>query len=484
MEKCLFLCCRSQIRLPLFTKTVGRYLSRYRQQNAVILHLRTYNSHLVLQSTQQCSKERTFEGLRSDLTQKSINSSQLAGVYIRQHGFVCTAGARQFHTSGRKDAFPPLIWAVVSFATKAGAVLTGRRYRNWLKTRPEEEQKKHHRRILQFWAALAAFGATLATIYYTSHLQECPITGRKRFITLTKDQYLKVADYESENFLDLYNNKTLPPTHQFYNMVLQTAQSIVRANQDFPGMKEQKWVIHVVEDEERNAFVLPNGHIFVFTGMLKFVENEDQFAFILGHEMSHALLLHGAEQLSYGQFLDYIVIGVMAGIWTLMPNDGIAVVTNWFYNKVMDLTVHMPYSRVLEKEADKVGLHLIAKACYDVREGSVLWYRMSIADDITGEGRIPEWLSTHPTHGNRVKHIDHLIPKAVEERESCKCDRLSDLDPRKRAIRMRKAADNIMIARASKANIDRAHKDHQKPVIPTFQSPIPTLRKGLDESES
>jgi hypothetical protein len=48
----------------------------------------------------------------------------------------------------------------------------------------------------------------------------------------------------------------IPPTHAWYNLVLKTAQRIVKANQDFPGMKDQKWVIHVVEGDEKNAFVL------------------------------------------------------------------------------------------------------------------------------------------------------------------------------------------------------------------------------------
>ena len=55
-----------------------------------------------------------------------------------------------------------------------------------------------------------------------------------------------------ESFKDLY----IPPTHPLYDIVLKTAQRIVKANQDFPGMKEQKWSIHVIDDEEKNAFVL------------------------------------------------------------------------------------------------------------------------------------------------------------------------------------------------------------------------------------
>ncbi|XP_060574983.1 metalloendopeptidase OMA1, mitochondrial-like [Ruditapes philippinarum] len=466
MEKCVLFCVSTQKSLLRCPKTVftQRYISRNILKNAVTLQHRNSNSRQY--STQQDQIYPKY--LRNSA--KFVKNSELACDVIRDLGIIYTPSLRQFHTSGRKDAFPPLIWAAVSFISKAGAVLTGRKYRTWLKTQPLEIQKKHHKRVLQFWAAIAAFGTALGLIYYNSHLQVCPITGRKRFVTLTKEQYMKVADFQCEGLIDGLKDNMIPPTHAWYNLVLKTAQRIVKANQDFPGMKDQKWVIHVVEGDEKNAFVLANGHIFVYTGMLMFVENEDQFAFILGHEMAHALLLHGAEQLSYSQFMDYIVIGVMAAIWTLMPNDGIAVITNWFYKKVMNISVHMPYSRILEKEADKIGLHLTAKACFDVRESSVLWHRMGIDEDVTGEAQIPEWLSTHPSHGNRVKHMNQLIPRAMEERASCKCDPLSDVDPRNRAKNLRQVADNIMIARASKANLGRVHVDNIKPTVPTFQS--------------
>lgn len=465
---------------------------RGRQQGLLLQHIRTVfvarqlqgytlnNEALFRTCSRTVCNSSGLQKSRSHIPFKLLKHSEFIHI---QHGQLHFS--RHFHISGRKNALPPLIWAAVSFASKTGAVLTGRRLRNryrvWVEALPVEEQEKHHKRRLQFFASLGAFCVSMCLLYYYTHEQVCPITGRKRFLTLTKDQSMKIADYETENFVDLCKDITLPATDPQYNLVLRTAQRIVRANQDFPGMNEQKWVIHVVEDEEKNAFVLPNGNIFVFTGILNFVETEDQLAVILAHEMSHALLLHGAEQLSYSQFLDKIVILAMAAIWTLMPNDGVAVVTNWFYNKVMDLTLHAPYSRTLEKEADRVGLHLMAKACYDVREGSVLWYRFSVDEDMTGEGRFPEWLSTHPAHGNRVKHIDQLIPKAIEEREKCKCERLSDLDPRKRAVQMRKEADNVMIARATKANLDRVHKDYKSSVVPTFQSPV-TSSKAVTAS--
>ena len=62
------------------------------------------------------------------------------------------------------------------------------------------------------------------------------------------------------------------------------------ANQDLEFMREQNWTIVVVNSEDANAYVLPTGHIFVYGGLLKFCQSDDQLAVVLGHEMSHAIL--------------------------------------------------------------------------------------------------------------------------------------------------------------------------------------------------
>lgn len=51
------------------------------------------------------------------------------------------------------------------------------------------------------------------------------------------------------------------------------------------------------------------------------------------------------------------------------------------------------------------------QACVDVRASSVFWQRMELVETIKGEPRLPEWLSTHPSHENRAEHLDRLIPE-------------------------------------------------------------------------
>merc|ERR1719397_720881 len=92
----------------------------------------------------------------------------------------------------------------------------------------------------------------------------------------------------------------------------------------------------------------------------------------------------------------------MALLWALMPNGGIAIVCDWFIDKVTNLLVHLPFSRYMELEADEVGLILAAKACFDVREAPAFWELLELLDDdpLSNEEDL-EFLATHPVHKTR-----------------------------------------------------------------------------------
>jgi metalloendopeptidase OMA1, mitochondrial len=75
--------------------------------------------------------------------------------------------------------------------------------------------------------------------------------------------------------------------------------------------------------------------------------------------------------------------------------------------------LHLPYSRLLETEADQVGLQLSAKACFDVRESVSFWQRMNLVSEYEGDvtAQVPEFLSTHPTHESRAQQLEKSIPE-------------------------------------------------------------------------
>ncbi|KAJ6662594.1 hypothetical protein lerEdw1_011731 [Lerista edwardsae] len=257
---------------------------------------------------------------------------------------------------------------------------------------------------------LCSFGIIFITFYFT-HLEETPITGRPRLLVFGKEHFAELSQMEYNMWVEECKNKMLPETHTLYQVIEKVVRLLTESNKDVPQIAEFNWTIHVVEDPSINAFVLPNGQIFVFTGLLGAVSDVNQLSFILGHEIAHAVLGHAAEKASLTHFLDFLSVIILTMIWAACPRDSLAILGQWIQSRFQELLFDRPYNRTLEAEADRVGLQLTAKACMDVRASSVFWQQMELFETIQGHPRVPEWLSTHPSHENRIKHLDRLIPE-------------------------------------------------------------------------
>lgn len=374
-----------------------------------------------------CSKE-----LQNNVLLESTSYKFLPGSTITCY--------RNFHLSPRKNIHP-VLWVVLRPMMKVGAILSGRAYRKWWKDLPKDKRthfreafRKSGGKILVALSVLTG----LATVNYFLHLQEAPITGRKRFIAFTKSQFSKIAEFEALVQSEKYKSQYLPHDHAAVKAVTRVAQRLYDSNRDVDTLKNVQFSVAVIDDDRNiNAFVLPNGDIFVFTGLLKMMGNENQLAVVLGHEMAHAALSHGAEQVSIAQMWDLVVIVVLAALWAFLPNDGLAFVAQWFYNKVVQLLLEMPYNRKLEREADEVGLTLAAKACYDVREAPVFWTQMDVKMKLQDADKV-EWMSTHPSSDSRAEMLDTLIPKALHTMIDCNCPSLPENDPRDVIKQLRK----------------------------------------------
>ncbi|XP_074077429.1 metalloendopeptidase OMA1, mitochondrial isoform X2 [Macrotis lagotis] len=339
-----------------------------------------------------------------------------------------------FHTSLRLRAAPtPLFWILLKPMQKLLAIIVGRGIRKWWQTLPpnkkelfKESIKKNKWKLL---LGLSSLGILFVVFYFT-HLEESPVTGRKKLLVLGKEQFMMLSQMEYDAWMEEFKNDLLTEKDPRYLAVKKVLQHLVESNRDIPGMSEFQWIIHMVDRPSINAFVLPNGQVFVFTGLLEAVSDIHQLTFLLGHEIAHAVLGHAAEKASLVHLWDFLGLILLTMIWAICPRDSLAVLGQWIQSKLKEYVFDRPYSRTLEVEADKVGLQFAAKACVDVRACSVFWQQLEFADRVLGEPRLPEWLSTHPSHENRAEHLERLIPQAIKIRESCNCPPLSGPDPR------------------------------------------------------
>ena len=165
------------------------------------------------------------------------------------------------------------------------------------------------------------------------------------------------------------------------------------------------WEVNLLNSEQVNAFCLPGGKMAVYTGLIPVAQNQDAMAVVMGHEISHALLRHGAQRMTEQKLAQ---IGQMAGAMSGMDQSQMqAVMAVYGYGRAL------PYARKQESQADEMGLMLAAAACFDPQEAIPLWERMGQA---SGGEAPPEFSSTHPNPGTRIQNLQALMPKAMEYR--------------------------------------------------------------------
>jgi predicted Zn-dependent protease len=162
-----------------------------------------------------------------------------------------------------------------------------------------------------------------------------------------------------------------------------------------PDAAKWPWEVHVVSIDEVNAWCMPGGKMAIYTGLLdKLKATDDEIAAVMGHEISHALREHSRERASrqVGTQMAVGIAGALFGIGDLGQSLG---------NMVADVTLNRPNSRTQEVEADRIGVELAARAGFDPRAAITLWEKMQKV----GGGQPPQFLSTHPSHENRINDL-------------------------------------------------------------------------------
>ncbi|KAI3368959.1 hypothetical protein L3Q82_025933 [Scortum barcoo] len=368
-----------------------------------------------------------------------------------------------FHTSAPVRSLPaPFLWLVLKPLQKLTAIILGRSIRKWWVALPD-----NRRQLMREWAwqrrwhltAGAGVVMVIVVLLLLTHLDESPVTGRTRLLVFSRENYMELAALISQAYMEEFSELLVPVTDPRHQMVERVVQHLAQKNKDIPEVSDVTWTVHVVQTPETNAFVLPNGKVFMFTGMLDAVADVHQLTFILGHEMAHAILGHSAEQASLSHVVDLLSLILLTAIWAVCPRDSLALLGQWVQGKLSQLMFSRPYSRKLEAEADRVGLQLAAKACADVRAAPIFWQQMEITNQLSGEPTLPEWLSTHPSHRNRFTQLDRLVPQALELRKSCVCPALPETDPRavfSKSVRvlLEKANDQV------RGGLEGAHNPH------------------------
>lgn len=180
---------------------------------------------------------------------------------------------------------------------------------------------------------------------------------------------------------------------------------------DLAYRNEFVWEVNIIDADVLNAFATPGGYIYVYTGLIKFLDTADDLAGVMGHEIAHADLRHTSRNLqkTYGvQILLSVILGNDAGQLTQIAGQ------------IAGTAAGLSFSRDFESEADDRAVEYNSNTIYAC-DGVKNFFQKLIDEGQTSG--TPEFLSTHPNPPTRVADIT-----AKAEEISCSTELSGDVD--------------------------------------------------------
>ncbi|MCX5898127.1 MAG: M48 family metallopeptidase [Proteobacteria bacterium] len=247
----------------------------------------------------------------------------------------------------------------------------------------------------------------LCSLFFIVSCETVPITGRSQ-LSLVSSQELTTMSFQA--YRDFLSKHPVVRNTPAAFMVQRAGGNIQRAvglyfarQQMSSRLSGYAWEFNLVQDKAKNAWCMPGGKVCVYTGILPMTRDESGLAVVMGHEIAHAVANHASERMSQQ---------------LMVQMGGAALSTVVTQNQFLDIFglgsqvgLLLPYSRIQESEADRLGLIFMAMAGYDPRVALGFWQRMAASP----QGQAPsEFLSTHPSDVTRINNLKVYIPEALK----------------------------------------------------------------------
>lgn len=210
------------------------------------------------------------------------------------------------------------------------------------------------------------------------------------------------------------SKNTLNVDKKMYNRVNRISQRLIQQVGVFrKDATKWNWEVNVEKNDALNAYCMPGGKIMVLSGLVEKIKaTDDELAAVIGHEIAHALREHGRERMSQAYIQQFGLRALAAyiggGTSGALLNQGAAVGSQLFFA--------LPNGREQERESDRIGLELAARAGYNPDAAVTLWQKMGAQS----KNAPPEFFSTHPASANRIKDLQALAPKVRPYYEAAK----------------------------------------------------------------
>lgn len=238
--------------------------------------------------------------------------------------------------------------------------------------------------------AIVAF----AVLKYCSSAVTNEFTGETQYVDLTTDQEIAMGLSATPSMMEQYGGEH--PDQNAQNLVDRVGQKLVQTS--IARNTDYQFDFHLLRDDRTiNAFALPGGQCFITAALYSQLENEDQLAGILGHEIAHVVARHSAARMSQQGLAQGVITGVSVG--TSGGGEMAASIAQM---------LTMKYGRDDELQSDDLGVKMMIDAGYDPNQMIGVMEILKAAAD---PNRQPEFQSTHPDPENRVERIKEAIIK-------------------------------------------------------------------------
>lgn len=185
-------------------------------------------------------------------------------------------------------------------------------------------------------------------------------------------------------------------------LVFEYMENLLFKLSSYSDIEDKNLDLVIVSNPTINAFAVPGGVIGVNTGLLLYAESEAQLASVLSHELAHLSQRHFARSVEASQRSNFTTLaGLLAGIALAAASEGDAASAAIMVSQAAALDSQLRYSRLHEKEADRLGMKTLVDAGYPAESAALMFKQMLNASRLYGN-KVPEFLLTHPVTESRI----------------------------------------------------------------------------------
>ena len=232
------------------------------------------------------------------------------------------------------------------------------------------------------------------TVFLLSGLLACD--ENNNFVIFSTDNDVQLGQQVHNEIANSPEYEILSPQAypQAYNYLYSLRDAILNSG-EIAYKDEFDWNLYILKDDEiQNAFAVPGGNIYIYTGLLKYLDHADDLAGVLGHEMAHADLRHTVRNLQK-------VYGVNLLLAIVLGNEPSQL--EQIAAQIAGTLAGLSFTREYEEEADAHSVEYLAHTDYACNGAAFFFIKMNEQGD---GGQPPEFLSTHPNPENRIEAIN------------------------------------------------------------------------------